>query len=110
MNEETKTRLKEMVDANPIPNPCPEMEQLGYMYEYRKGLVDKTPYYTRVEEDVIIYESEKYVIQFNLASRDMVLIMKEDNAEYYGDRPTFFITKELNDCINVITHALGWDD
>jgi len=110
MNNETRERLEKMLDAKPIENPCPEMADLGYNYQYIKGLVDATPHYTRVEEDFIRYIGDKYIIQFNLASRGMVLIMKENNAEYYSNRPTFFITGELTACINKITHELGWDD
>lgn len=93
-----------------IKNPCPRMTALGYNYEYVKGLVDKTPYYERVEEDRILYVGKLYTLQFNLSSKAMVLVMHEDNAEYYGNRPTFFITKELMDCIDEITKNLGWND
>ena len=110
MNEETKTRLKEMVDAKPIPNPCPMMESFGYMYRYRKGMVDKTPHYTRVEEDAIIYESEKYIVQFNLASYSVVMIMKDDNAEFYGGKPTMFFDESFFKCINEVIDKLGWNE
>ena len=86
------------------------MEELGYEYRFIMGDVDKTPYYERVSEDRIIYDGERYSLQFNLWSKAMVLVMHEDNAEYYGNRPTFFITKELMDCIDEITKNLGWND
>ncbi len=110
MNEEVKNRLYDMMDAKPLENPCPKMSELGYSYNYRKGLVDATPHYTRVEEDVIIYTGERYNIQFNLAGREMVLVMHDDNADYYGNKPTFFISGELMECIDEITKNLGWRD
>ena len=110
MRDDVINRLHEMKDAKPIENPCPRMFDLGYNYMYRKGFVDKTDEYERVEEDVIIYTGKKYNIQFNLASRDMVLVMHEDNADYYGNKPTFFITNELLECIDEIVKKLGWRD
>lgn len=86
------------------------MTALGYNYEYIQGLVDKTPYYERVEEDRILYTGKDYNIQFNLSSKGMVVAMHNDNADYYGNKPTFFITKELGECIDEITRALGWTD
>ena len=93
-----------------IKNPCPRMTALGYNYEYVKGLVDKTPFYTRVEEDRIIYTGKMYTVQFNLDSKGMVLIMHDDNADVYGNKPTFFVTKDLMECIDEITRNLGWTD
>ena len=109
MDKNERTRLENMINIEPIENPCPEMIDLGYTYEYRKGLIDKTPYYTRVEEDCIIYTGDKYILRFNLASRALVISMRDDNALYYGGEPTFFINEKLNSCINKITHNLGWD-
>lgn len=110
MKDEVKERLEDMIAAPPFENPCPKMSELGYTYNYQKGLVDATPYYTRVEEDFIIYTGKTYNIQFNLASRSMVMVMHDDNAEYYGNKPTFFITEELMGCIDEITKKLGWRD
>ena len=109
-NEETKTRLKEMVDANPIPNPCPEMEQLGYEYKYQKGLIDKTQFYTRLTEDTIVYVHPQRRIQFNLASRTIVISETEDNAQYYGGRPTLFFHPNLIKAMNEIMDRLGWNE
>ncbi len=69
-----------------------------------------TPYYTRVEEDTIIYTGKRYNIKFNLASREMVLVMHDDNADYYGNKPTLFIDEDLIECIDEITRKLGWRD
>ena len=91
-----------------IENPCPKMNELGYTYNYVKGLVDETSYYKRVEEDRIVYTGERYNIQFNLASREMVLVMHNDNADCYGNKPTFFISGELMECIDEIAEKLGW--
>lgn len=93
-----------------LENPCPRMAELGYNYSYIKGLVDETPYYKRVCEDRILYTGEKYNIQFNLYSKGIVLIMHDDNADFYGNKPTFFVTKELLECIDEITRKLGWTD
>lgn len=93
-----------------IENPCPRMWELGYSYNYHKGFVDETPYYKRVEEDYILYTGERYNIHFNLASKGMVLVMHEDNADYYGNKPTFFIDENLGECIDEIVRKLGWRD
>ena len=87
------------------------MEELGYKYTYLGGRYDSdNPLCVTISEERIIYEGEKYSLQFNLWSKAMVLVMHEDNAEYYGNRPTFFITKELMECIDEITKNLGWTD
>ena len=78
-----------------MENPCPKMEELGYNYNYNKGFVDETPHYTRVEEDRIIYTGHDCNIHFNLGSKTMVIIMHNDNADYYGNKPTFFLNKDL---------------
>lgn len=108
MNEETIDRINKMKDNPPIENPCLYMESLGYRYEYRKGLIDKTPYYTRVEEDSIVYIGKKYIIKFNLASESVVISMIENNAEYYGGHPTMFLDNVTLECINIIRKKLGW--
>lgn len=94
--------------SEPLENPCPRMTKLGYTYNYRTGLIDETPYYTRVEEDMIIYAGESYTIQFNLGSHGVVFIMHDDNAEYYGGKPTFFASQELLECVEEVMEKLGW--
>ena len=110
MNEDVKHRLEKMKDCEPIPNPYPEMEQLGYKYVYQKGLIDKTPFYTRLAEDTIVYVHPKRRIQFNLASRSIVISETEDNAQYYGGRPTLFFHPNLIKAMNEIMDRLGWDE
>ena len=110
IKDETIKRIREMENTPPIENPCPKMSELGYSYNYRKGLVDATPHYTRVEEDAIIYTGKRYNIQFNLAGREIVLVMHEDNADYYGNKPTFFVSGDLMECIDEITEKLGWKE
>jgi len=110
MNDDERERITSMVNEKPIPNPCPMMESFGYKYEYRKGLIDKTPYYTRVEEDSLVYTSNKYILRFNLASRVLVISMVDDNAIYYGGKPTLFFDTSFIHCINEIMKALGWDE
>ena len=110
MSEDVKQRLEEMKDCEPIPNPCPMMESFGYTYKYRKGLVDVTPYYTRLEEDVIIYENQRYIVQFNLASRSVVMVMKENNGEFYGGKPTMFFDESFFKCIDTVRKNLGWNE
>ena len=109
-NKETAVRINEGINNKPIPNPCDAMDKLGYAYTYRKGLVDKTSHYTRVEEDSIEYVGEKYIISFNLASRCVVISAKEDNADFYGGKPTMFLDNDLLKCINEIREKLGWND
>jgi hypothetical protein len=94
--------IGEMVTWKPIPNPCPKMEELGYSYEYRKGLVDETAHYTRVEEDSIIYTGKDYILRFNLVSNCLVISQVNDNSDYYGGKPTLFLTQELLECIEKI--------
>lgn len=85
------------------------MEELGYTYEYHKGMVDKTPYYERVEEDSIRYHHPKRDIIFNLGSKEVVIQEVEDNATYYGGKPTLFFHPNLIRCMNEIMEKLGWD-
>ena len=99
-----------MQNSKPLDDPLPYMETLGYHYTYKKGLIDATDHYTRVEEDSMIWENDKRFIQFNLASRCIVIQLKEDNANYYGGMPTFFLDNELLKCIEEIRHKLGWDE
>ena len=108
MNDDSYYRNKVLNSGRYIPDPCERMKKLGYTYTFRRGLVDETPYYTRVEEDTIIYTGDNYSIQFNLGSRGIVLVMNHDNAEYYGDKPTFFVSQELIECIDEIMRKLGW--
>ena len=108
-DKDISKRIGDMEYTKPIGNPCPDMEKLGYEYEYCKGLVDKTPHYTRVEEDSIVYHNPRRSIRFNLASRKIVIQELEDNAEYYGGKPTLFFDPKLIRCINEIIDRLGWD-
>lgn len=110
INEETQKRLSEMKNNKPIPNPCPEMENIGYEYVYHKGMVDKTAHYTRIEEDSILYMHPKRIIRFNLASRQIVIQEMEDNANFYGGKPTLFIHPNLIRLINEVIEKLGWND
>ena len=62
----------------------------GWSYYYDDGLVDKTPYYTRYEEDRIRFTNDKYIIQINLSSGGVVLQDKSHSDQYYM-YPTLFI-------------------
>lgn len=93
-----------------MENPCPKMEELGYIYNYNEGLVDETPYYKKASEDTILYTGHDYNIQFNLESKTMVMVMHNDNADCYGDKPTFFLSKDLLSCVEEIVQKLGWKE
>ena len=62
----------------------------GWSYYYDDGIVDKTPHYTRYEEDRIRFTNDKYIIQINLSSGGVVLQDKSHSEEYYM-YPTLFI-------------------
>ena len=109
ISSETKNRIQELVDVKPIPNPCPEFEEIGYKYIYQKGMIDKTKFYTRVEEDSMLYVNPRRIIRFNLASRQIVIQETEDNANFYGGKPTLFIHPNLIHCINKVMEVLEWD-
>ena len=62
----------------------------GWSYYYDTGYVDKTPHYTRYEEDRIRFTNDKYIIQINLSSGGVVLQDKSHSEQYYM-YPTLFI-------------------
>ena len=66
------------------------MMSKGWSYYYDDGLVDKTPHYTRYEEDRIRFTNDKYIIQINLSSGGVVLQDKSHSEQYYM-YPTLFI-------------------
>lgn len=66
------------------------MMSKGWSYYYDDGIVDKTPYYTRYEEDRIRFTNDKYIIQINLSSGGVVLQDKSHSEQYYM-YPTMFI-------------------
>ena len=110
ISREVQMTIYDMIDVEPMENPCPEFEKLGYTYKYIKGMVDKTPHYTRYEEDRIVYTSEggTIKIQFNLGAHGLILLKKGSNGEYYGGYEVFFLNIEIMKCINKVTTALGW--
>lgn len=64
----------------------------GWNVCYHKGLVDKTSQYTRYEEDSIVMKNNMYIIQVNIPSATTVLQLLKDNADFYGGKPTMFLT------------------
>lgn len=66
------------------------MQAKGWKYSYQKGLVDKTPHYTRYEEDSIHFKNDKYSIQINMSSGSVVLQDIHNSQEYYT-YPTIFL-------------------
>ena len=66
------------------------MVSKGWSYYYDDGIVDKTPHYTRYEEDRIRFTNDKYIIQINLSSGGVVLQDKSHSEEYYM-YPTLFV-------------------
>lgn len=66
------------------------MVSKGWSYYYDDGIVDKTPHYTRYEEDRIRFTNDKYIIQINLSSGGVVLQDKSHSDQYYM-YPTLFV-------------------
>lgn len=66
------------------------MQAKGWEYSYQKGLIDKTPYYTRYEEDSIHFKNDKYRIQINMTSGSVVL-QDIHNSESCYAYPTIFL-------------------
>lgn len=110
ISREVQLTIYDMIGREPIENPCPEFEKLGYTYKYIKGMVDKTPHYTRVEEDRIVYTSEggTIKIQFNLGNHGIVLQRKGSNGEYYGGYEVFFLNMDVINCMKKVMEALKW--
>lgn len=111
ISREVQITIYDMMNEPPIvENPCPEFEKLGYTYKYIKGMVDKTPHYTRVEEDRIVYTSDDGImkIQFNLGNHGIVLQRKGSNAEYYGGYEVFFLNIDVINCMKKVMKALKW--
>ena len=66
------------------------MVSKGWSYYYDNGLVDRTPHYTRYEEDRIRFTNDKYIIQINLSSGGVVLQDASSSEKYYA-YPTLFV-------------------
>lgn len=66
------------------------MQAKGWEYSYQKGLIDKTPHYTRYEEDSIHFKNDKYRIQINMTSGSVVL-QDIHNSESCYTYPTIFL-------------------
>lgn len=110
ISKEVQMTIYDMIDTLPMENPCPEFEEIGFTYKYIKGMVDKTPHYTRVEEDRIVYASDdgRIKIQFNLGNRGVVLQRKDSNGEYYGGYEVFFLNMDVILCIKKVMETLKW--
>lgn len=110
ISKEVQMTIYDMIGEKPMENPCYEFEEIGFKYEYIKGMVDETPHYTRYEEDRIVYTSEdgSIKIQFNLAAHGVVLQKKNGNCEFYGGYETFFLSGEVCACISKVIRKLGW--
>lgn len=68
-----------------------EMKENGWEYLYHHGLVDKTEYYTRVEEDSIMFKNDKYIVQINMSSGSVVIQDKHNSGDFYA-YPTIFLS------------------
>lgn len=66
----------------------------GWEFEYHEGLIDKTSSYTRYEEDSMTLKNDRYIIQINVSSCDVVLQLIHDNESFYGGTPTIFLSKD----------------
>lgn len=80
---------------------------LGYECKYYEGKVDKTGQYTIREEDVIKFYNDKYIFQFNMESKTIVVQDTNDSQQFYAF-PTIFITADLLDSILEVVVLLGW--
>ena len=80
---------------------------LGYELEYHKGHVDETEHYVIRSEDNIIFYNDKYIFQFNVESKTIVVQDTNDSQRFYAF-PTVFITAELLDAILEVVVLLGW--
>jgi hypothetical protein len=79
-----------------------DMKTFGWEYLYKKGLVDKTPHYTRYEEDTIRFKKGDYLAQINMTSGTVVI--QDLHSEYNYGPPTVFLT---NGEINAICHTVN---
>lgn len=77
------------------------MVNRGWSYYYDSGIVDRTPHYTRYEEDRIRFTNDKYVVQINLSSGGVVLQDTSDSVRFYR-YPTLFIDIEEIKAISLI--------
>ena len=69
-----------------------DMITFGWEYVYHNGLVDKTPHYTRYEEDAIRFKKGDYSVQINTTTGTVVI--QDLHSEYNYGPPTVFLTKE----------------
>lgn len=79
-----------------------DMKLFGWTYECMKGLIDKTKYYTRYEEDVICFKKGDYLVRINMSSGTVVI--QDLHVEYNYGSPTVFLT---NGEINAICHTVN---
>ena len=82
------------------------MVSKGWSYYYDDGIVDKTPHYTRYEEDRIKFTNDKYIIQINLSSGGVVLQDKSHSEQYYM-YPTLFIGLDEIRAISLIQEDIN---
>lgn len=69
------------------------MKAMGWEFYFHKGEVDETPYYTRVEEDVLMFKNNRYQININTSNAGLVIMDKHYNENVYSD-PTIFLSIE----------------
>lgn len=79
-----------------------DMITFGWEYIYHNGLVDKTPHYTRYEEDAIRFKKGDYSVQINMATGTVVI--QDLHSEYYYGPPTVFLTAME---MNAICHTVN---
>ena len=82
------------------------MMNLGWSYYYDTGIVDRTPYYTRREEDRIRFTNNKYIIQINLSSGGVVFQDIHNSVQFYSN-PTLFISIEEIRAISLILQDIS---
>lgn len=78
-----------------------DMVCAGWEYEYHEGFVDKTPHYTRYEEDTLRFKKDDYAVQVNLTSATVVI--QDLHSEYNYGPPTVFLTNiEMTALANIV--------
>ena len=69
------------------------MKAMGWEFYFHKGEIDKTPHYTRREEDVLMFKNNRYQVNINTSSAGLVITDLSDSGKCYA-HPTIFLSIE----------------
>lgn len=87
---EMMKRIKK-VDWRGVSGVDDMINYYGWEYEYREGMIDKTEFYTRCEEDCIRFKKDgRASIQINLTTGTLVIQDLHDESCYGA--PTVFLS------------------